>query len=196
MAAPPHLETQIASFLDQDDRARAVEVALRGYGPQILSYLQTVLRSNDDGAEAFSLFCENVWTGIDRFARRSTWKAWAYKVAWHSALRIKQDPERRRRAPLRSQEAAALAAEVRSVTAPYLLTRNKDQLAALRESLEPDEQTLLILRIDRELSWPEIADVLAADGEEVSETTLRKRFERIKERLRTLAIESGLLPSS
>ena len=50
-----------------------------------------------------------------------------------------------------------------------------------------------MLRIDRELEWEEIAAVLAADGVEVNAATLRKRFERLKERLREQAEEQGLL---
>jgi RNA polymerase sigma-70 factor (ECF subfamily) len=146
------------------------------------------------GAEAFSLFCEHLWVGIDSYRRRSTFKAWADTVAWHAALRVVQDPERKRQRPLATNQAEKLAEEVRSRTAPHLLTANKDRLAELRRALDPAEQTLLILRLDRGLSWSEIGEVLAAEGDETSEAALRKRFERVKERLRDLAIARGLLP--
>jgi RNA polymerase sigma-70 factor (ECF subfamily) len=188
------LEQRIAELLDQGDRATAATLAVRGYGPQILGYLQAVLRSSEDGAEAFSLFCEHLWVGIDSYRRRSTFKAWAYTVAWHAALRVVQDPERKRQRPLATNQAEKLAEEVRSRTAPHLLTANKDRLAELRQALDPAEQTLLILRLDRGLSWSEIGEVLAAEGNETNEAALRKRFERIKERLRVLAIARGLLP--
>jgi RNA polymerase sigma-70 factor (ECF subfamily) len=192
------LEARIAQLLSAprtaETRAAVVTIAVRGYGPQILGYLQAVLRSTDDGAEAFSRFCEDVWVGIDSYQQRSTFKAWAYTVAWHAALRVVQDPERKRGRPLVTAEAEQLAAEVRSLTAPHLITDNKDRVAALRRALDPAEQTLLILRLDRNLSWHEIGEVLAAEGEEVGEAALRKRFERIKERLRELAITEGLLP--
>jgi RNA polymerase sigma-70 factor, ECF subfamily len=193
------LEARIAQMLSAprtaETRAAAATLAVRGYGPQILGYLRAVLRSDDDGAEAFSRFCEDVWLGIDGYQQRSTFKAWAYTVAWHAALRVAQDPEHKRGRPLLTGESEKLAAEVRSHTAPYLLTANKDRVTVLRQALTPAEQTLLILRIDRDLSWHEIGEVLAAEGEEVGEAALRKRFERIKERLRELAIAEGLLPT-
>jgi RNA polymerase sigma-70 factor, ECF subfamily len=188
------LEDRIGKLLGAGEHAAAATVALRGYGPQILGYLQAVLRSSEDGTEAFSLFCENLWIGIPAYQHRNSFKAWAYAIAWHAALRVVQDPQRKRARPLETAQAEQLANEVRSLTAPHLVTANKDRLAELRQALDPAEQTLLILRLDRGLSWAEVAEVLAADGEDVSEANLRKRFERIKDRLRELAVSSGLLP--
>lgn len=186
------LEGRIAQLLAAGDRRGAVTVALRGFGPQILGYLQAVLRSTEDGSEAFSRFGEALWVGIDTYARRSSFKAWAYTVAWHAALRCVNDPHRKRAVPLVA-EAAELCEEVRTATAPYLKTTNKAHLAALRESLTPEDQTLLILRLDRGLSWAEIGEVLTESGEVASDAALRKRFERVKDRLRELAIAQGLV---
>jgi RNA polymerase sigma-70 factor (ECF subfamily) len=187
------LEQRIGELLRAGDHAAAATVAVRGYGPQILGYLQAVLRSDDDGAEAFSTFCENLWTGIPAYQHRNSFKAWAYTIAWHAALRIVQDPQRKRQRPLQTSQAEQLALEVRSLTAPHFQTANKDGLAELRQALDPADQTLLILRIDRGLSWSDIAEVFASEGEDVSEASLRKRFERIKLRVRELAVARGLL---
>jgi len=48
---------------------------------------------------------------------------------------------------------------------------------------------------DRDLSWTEIALVLDEDGAGPSEAALRKRFERLKVKLKELAKEEGLTPS-
>ena len=51
----------------------------------------------------------------------------------------------------------------------------------------PDGGTLLVLRVDRRMSWRDIARVMAdAPDEDLDKfaATLRKRFERVKERLR------------
>jgi RNA polymerase sigma-70 factor, ECF subfamily len=59
---------------------------------------------------------------------------------------------------------------------------------------------LLVLRIDRNLSWRDIAIVM--EGENIgldetltqkAETRFRKRFERIKDKLRELAVAQGLI---
>jgi RNA polymerase sigma-70 factor (ECF subfamily) len=105
-------------------------------------------------------------------------------------MRGARDPARKRGAPLASSIASNLAAQVRSATAVHLRTETKTAVQKLRDELAPDEQTLLILRIDRDLGWREVAEVM---GEQ--EATIRKRFERVKDRLRTLAQARGLLGS-
>jgi RNA polymerase sigma-70 factor (ECF subfamily) len=59
----------------------------------------------------------------------------------------------------------------------------------LRASLDPYEQTLLILRVDRGLSWDEVTCVLSSPEDPVNKDALKKRFERVKARLRTLAAD-------
>ena len=59
----------------------------------------------------------------------------------------------------------------------------------VRDQLDDLERALLVLRIDRGLFWIEIAEVLAEDGAAVGEAALRKRFERLKTKLRQLLAE-------
>jgi RNA polymerase sigma-70 factor (ECF subfamily) len=63
----------------------------------------------------------------------------------------------------------------------------------VRESLDSEEQTLLILRVDKGMSWEDIPEVMRADGEPATPAALRKRFERLKEKLGRLAREQGLI---
>ncbi|MBS2025790.1 MAG: hypothetical protein JST92_25600, partial [Deltaproteobacteria bacterium] len=75
-------------------------------------------------------------------------------------------------------------ASVRSSTSTSMsVSAMHDLVARLRAELSPAEQTLLILRIDRELSWKEVASVMAAEGEDVDPAALRKRFERLRVRI-------------
>jgi hypothetical protein len=72
--------------------------------------------------------------------------------------------------------------------------RNDSIYAELRNTLDPDDQVLLVLRVDRELAWREIAIVMLGDqaaDEDVTRkaATLRKQFERVKLQLRGLAAE-------
>ena len=75
--------------------------------------------------------------------------------------------------------------------------RREEQATALdrlRATLDEDEQTLLTLRVDRRLSWAEVAQVMAEDGAAPpEEPALRKRFERLKEKLARAAREQGLV---
>src|SRR5215475_15208046 len=106
MALPPHstIEQQIASCLDRGDVKEAATEALRGYGPQILAYLAGVLRDDEAAAEVFSEFSEDLWRGIGAFRRESSFRTWAYRLAWHAAKRFRRDAFRRHARPFETSE--------------------------------------------------------------------------------------------
>jgi hypothetical protein len=63
-----------------------------------------------------------------------------------------------------------------------------------------DDQTLLILRVNRKLGWKEIALVMLGDSEgpeeeaiEKESVRLRKRYQLAKDKLRQMAVEQGLV---
>jgi len=171
----------MAALRAGDERGAATE-AIRGYGPRVLGYLVQLLRDQDDAADAFGLFAEQLWKGLPRFERRSSLKTWAFKVAWSAAMHVKDDAWRRLGRPLRSSEASRLADDIRTSTA-VKLERQRRELEELREALTPEEQTLLVLRLDQKLGWDEVAEVLSQDGQPVDPAALRKRYERLKARL-------------
>ncbi len=187
------LEPRILALLDSGDLSGAATEALRGYGPQVLGYLTAVLRNEDDAHDVFSQFAEDLWRGLAGFRRESAVRTWAFRLAWHAASRYARDPYRRRGRPILSTEASKIAEEVRSTLSTYAPGGRADKLMKLRESLDPEEQTLLILRVDKAMPWEEVAEVLRADGEPATPAALRKRFERLKEKLGRLAREQGLI---
>jgi RNA polymerase sigma-70 factor (ECF subfamily) len=191
MTAPP--EDRAGALLEKGDLAAAAEAIVRDYGPQILGYIASVMRNDADAGDVFSQFTEDLWRGLPGFRRECPVRVWAYRLAWHAAARHLRDPYRARGRRLETTELSRVAEEVRS---SVLLGRGEARrrgIDRLREKLAPDEQTLLVLRLDRGLSWREVATVLAEDGERVDEAALRKRFERLKDRLATMAREEGLL---
>lgn len=177
----PALEARIAACLDGDDLAGAATAAVRGYGPQLLGYLRATL-GPERADDAFSVFCELLWRGLPRFRRESAFVTWAYQLAWGAAQRVLRDPGRRRRVTLSSEALAAVAREVRSTTGVHLRRETADRLAVIREQLAPDEQSLLVLRVDRDLAWDDIALIMGVDA-----ATLRQRFARLKQKIKRLA---------
>ena len=70
-------------------------------------------------------------------------------------------------------------------------------MRSLREHLDPDDQALLVLRVDKDLPWRDISLVFlgpeSSEAELVRQAALlRKRFERVKTKLR--ALMAGLTP--
>lgn len=184
-------ESAIVRALEARDFDAAASAIVRAYGPGILGYLATLLGDADVARDAFSEFAEQLWRSLPRYAAKSSAKTWAYAIAYHCALRQRRARGRRRTRPLRESEYSRLAADV-ATTASRSFSRSaaERKLDVLRRALAPEEQTLLVLRLDRQMSWEDIAVVL---GTKASATTLRKRFERLKTRLRSLAEREGLL---
>jgi RNA polymerase sigma-70 factor (ECF subfamily) len=192
-AAPGNDDDRAGALLAGGDLHGAAEAVIRDYGPQILGYLVSVLRNDGDAADVFSQFTEDLWRGLPGFRGECPLRVWAYRLAWHAAARHLRDPYRARGRRLETTELSRVADEVRS---SVLLGRGEARrrgIDRLREKLAPDEQSLLVLRLDRGLSWREVATVLAQDGEDVDEAVLRKRFERLKDRLARMAHDEGLL---
>ena len=187
------LEAEIAGLLEVGDSRAAATVIMRGYGPAILGYLAALARDEDRADDVFSQFSEDLWRGLPGFRRDSSVRTWVYTLAWHAWLRLERDAFRRHERPLVSEEMSRLAAAVRSTTALHLKPEAKDAVARLREQLAPAEQSLLVLRIDRGLSWGEVATVMSTSEECLDSRTVAKRFQRVKERLRRLAEDAGLL---
>lgn len=186
-------ETRIHAALDAGDSGGAVSVALREYGPRILSYQRAILRDESAAEEAFSWFSEFVWTGIDGFRRDAAFLTWAYRLAWTAVQRQLRDPFRKRHDRLDTHEMVQVVADAHSSASLFLAEQAPQRFAALRDGLTPEEQTLLILRIDRALGWREITEILGVPPERTQVAALRKRFERLKSRLRQRAEVEGLL---
>lgn len=168
---------------------RVITLALAQYGAEVLGYLHAILPSATEADDAFSELCERLWRGLPDFEWKSSFRTWMYVVARNAALNRMRSRARkqRREVPLSAApEVAGMMERVRTETAVHLKTETRDRFREIRDALDPDDRTLLILRIDRGLSWNETARVLA-DEEHVDDAELprlaarlRKRFERLK----------------
>lgn len=164
------------------------------YGRELLTYVVAIGRSEADGAEAFSQFTEDLWRGLPRFRWQSAARTWCYTLARNALFRVRRTA--RRGAPVvalsDAPEVGAVAEQVRSATITYLRTQVKDAVAELRERLAPDDQAILILRVDRKLSWLDVARALAGEDELADaelgrrSAALRQRFGRIKSDLKKM----------
>jgi RNA polymerase sigma-70 factor (ECF subfamily) len=182
----------------------AAVAALRGYGGEILSFLAAVHRDEADASEVFSIFCEEMWRSLPRFGWQCSFRTWAYTICRHRSHRYRRDARRRAaRGALLSDSADLRAIEqrLRTETLPYLRSRVRSRIAELRDELPLEDQEILILRVDRQLAWNELALVLHEDdgeplaGEALKREAarLRKRFQAIKDKLREMARREGLV---
>lgn len=189
------IDAEVLEHLARGDSAAAATLALKAYGVRILGFLWLILRDDDAAEEAYAQFTEDLWKGIAGFRGECVFRTWAYQIAHNAARRYAKDPFRRRGRRLATSEVDRIpAASTRAPTQDYRRTTLKEGVARLRERLDPDEQALLALRVDQRMSWREVAQVMSEPGgPALEEAALRKRFERLKQRLRDLAREEGLL---
>jgi len=164
----------------------ATTLTIETYGGELLGYLAALVRDAIEADDLFASICEQLWTSIPEFRWDCSMRTFAYTLARSAWCRLVRDPRRKiAKTPLSDAPLSAVMERVRTATAAHMKTESKDRLAELRAELDPDDQTLLILRINRKLAWREIAIVMA-DGEDVERkaAALRKRFERLKVELR------------
>ena len=193
-------EENIRAQCERGAWKEAATEAVSAYGGELLGFLAAVLRDETAAGDVFSQLCEDLWRGLPGFGWRSSFRTWAYTLARNAAMRYRRAPERWRQQQVPSYELGQVAHQVRTETVQYLRSEVKDQVRRLRDSLDPDDQALLILRVDRGLPWDEVAEVMADEGAPQTSAeksrraaALRKRFERVKEQLKQLAREQGLL---
>jgi RNA polymerase sigma-70 factor (ECF subfamily) len=187
------LEQEIRTLAESSGAAPAATRAIEGYGGELLGYLFALARTPDDAEEMFAELCEKLWRALPQFRWDSSFRTWAYAIARNLVREAYRQGHRRHVVALAdAPEVAERAAAVRTTTVAYMRSDMKRRLEMLREALDEDDRTLLVLRVDRRMAWRDIARVMSdapIEGQledlDKLAATLRKRFERVKERLRS-----------
>ena len=197
------IEQRVRALCEEADFSAATDGTIRGYGPEILGFLVATHASEADAGEVFSDVCLAVLRSLPQFSWQSSLRTWMYVIARNASHRLRRDTSRRVGTPGRvSVSASALegvAQAVRTATLGFLRTQTRSALEKLRDSLEAEDRELLVLRIDRGLSWDDIALTFhegsdAPSSEELARSSqrLRKKFQLVKEQLRAMAKKAGL----
>lgn len=200
MATAELQEHQVRALLEAGQLAQAATLALDTYGPELMRFLSLQLGDDADADDAFGQTCVDLWGGLARFGWRASLRTWMYTLARHAASRLRRAPHERPGRHVPISELSEVVERVRTQTAPYLRTEAKDLFASIRAQLDPDDRALLLLRVDRELDWKDIAHVLFPDEaarspQDLARVTarLRKRFQAVKVEVRSRAADAGLL---
>jgi len=191
-------EQTIAAQLSAQAFEQVAVTTLRAYGDELLGYLTGTLHNPEQAREVFSMFAEDLWQGLPKLTLHTTMRAYCYALTRHAARRyLDRDVRRQRRGVSLSAALSMAVATARTDTALYLQSESKRRVAQLRERLSDDERELLTLRIDRGLSWSEVAEALGetADDASTAVARYRKRFQLTKQKLARWAREEGILPT-
>jgi RNA polymerase sigma-70 factor (ECF subfamily) len=171
-----------------------VTALLRQYGPEIYGWMLSNLANGVEADDAFAAFAEDLWGSLVRHDGRCSLRTWCYMIARRHVARAIHQRSSRVFVGLSESSARRLAESQAERTPLYVRTDVKARVRELRSQLSADDQTILVLRVDKGLNWRDISLVML--GEHASDAVvtrhaagLRKRFERIKVRLRELAVQ-------
>lgn len=187
-------ETEMRALLREGRCEEATTEILRAYSREIIGFLISMIGDNQLAQDAFQDFSFELWRGLPNFRWESSLRTWAYRLARHVISRAFRDPARRRAVRLATDQLNGLQAQqARTVTEEWRKTEARDRMWQVCQELPEEEKSIVLLRLSRKMSWLEIAEVLHPDGQ-LSEPAelkrfaamLRKRFERIKEKLSQL----------
>lgn len=187
------------------DRDGAATLTLRLYGPEIFGFLLALHRREEAANDIFSIWSEVLWRSLDTFAWECSLRTWSYVLARSVSSRYRRTEAKRAQQEVPLSACAALsemAAQVRTETLSVLRPERQTEIMRLRESLSPEDQALIMLRIDRGMAFQDLARIFLekeSDGEAPTAETLaresarlRKRFQIVKHRLLELGKERGL----
>jgi RNA polymerase sigma-70 factor (ECF subfamily) len=200
-----NLDKAVRRAWQAGDADGAITATLEEYGPEILGWLVGILRDVDDANDVFSAFAERLWSTFGSFGWRCSIRTWAYTIARRAAVDHQRSETRRarRHVPLSaSPEVVKVVERVRTTTLASLKTANRRAIAELRDQLPAADRMLLVLRIDRQLGWDDLARVFLERSDPTAAelkreaARLRKRFQLIKQKLLQLGRSAGLVEES
>jgi len=191
---PDPRDAELRALIASGEFERATEETIRMYGPELIGWLCSTFSAEADAHDAFSRMSEELWKSLRRFDGRCSLRTWCYMLARHAASRVRARPSTHR-----EQLVSEIPSVMHAATQVWNTTHRRDAHAAdvytqIRRQLDDDDQLLLVLRVDRNLAWRDIAHVMLGESaapDEVAKraAALRKQFERVKERLRELAAQ-------
>jgi RNA polymerase sigma-70 factor, ECF subfamily len=177
------LDAELRPVLEAGRFMESTTLVLRKLGPEILGFLSAVL-GDVDGDEVFSGFSESLWRSLETYRLKCGIRTWAYMLARQQISRHRKGL-RHQHAQVPISELADVLQEVRK-TYTTLAAYRRATLTQLRDELSIEDRELLILRIDRELSFDEIALLFVDDPNTADKQTLRREAARLRKRFQLI----------
>jgi RNA polymerase sigma-70 factor (ECF subfamily) len=189
------MEERLSSLLRNHARDELAALAVESYGGELYGFLVHVVGEPVAAADVFAHMIEDLWRGLPAFRGGCSVRTWMYRLAYQAAVRHRQPWTGA--APAGSPAPPQLIATGRTMTAAWR-SEVDDRWRALRRELSPEDRALLVLRVDRDLGWPDVAEIMRSEDDDSAGAVtgeaarLRARFQRLKEQLRVRARAAGL----
>lgn len=190
-------EERLSSLLRDHARDELAALAVESYGGELYGFLVHVVGEPVGAADVFAQMIEDLWRELPGFRGGCSVRTWLYRLAHQAAVRYRCSPWIST-VPAGSPAPPQLVAAARTMTASWR-GDGDDRWHELRRELSPEDRALLVLRVDRHLAWPDIAQIMRSEGSEDSADALtreaarlRTRFQLLKDQLRVRARAAGL----
>jgi len=192
------VEERLGSLLQDSALDQLATLAVEAYGGELFGFLVHVIGDPGRAEDVFAQTVEDFWRGLPGFRGRCRVRTWLYELAHHASLR---PPSPSDRAPRAGRAAPPpLVGAVRTLTVSWRRGDAQDKWREIRGEIAPEDRALLVLRVDRDLAWDEIARVMLgetaedapADAVPREAVRLRKRFHVLRHQLRARARDAGL----
>lgn len=182
------------------DLEAAILAVLAAYGERTNAYIHKQISDSDTADDVFSQFCVSLVVGLPGFAFQCAVRTWVFTLTRNAVFRALDGDVRRKRLQEPLSQMSRVSALVHELsTTPSILTPPvRDALAEIRASLGDEDRLLLELYVDAELPWHEVASTMLGSADDPAavkreSARLRKRFERLKARLRDDIVGRGLI---
>lgn len=189
-------ERDILDAVRTGEPGRAAGLLFRRLGPEIAGYLAASCREGETAREAYARTQEATLRGLSSFDGRASLRTWLYVVARSQLVLVLRDEARRSRrlTPLDHHPEVWERAAPTATPAPS--ASRLEDVHRLRAMLSDEDREILVLRVERDLPWEEVARVFAGEAAEPpvlrrEAARLRKRFQAIRERVARARGASG-----
>lgn len=187
----------IAQGLVHNQKNEVVAKTIDVYGRELHARFMRWFQDTSIADELMSIVHEKLVVRITSFRGDSSLRTWLHRVAKNAAYDYQQQLNKARE-EVDVNEVILTAAGQRTSTPPWRRTSKRRQTQWLVSKLTEPERQLLILRVHKKLSWRKIAGIFESKSKTTqvgscSEPALRKRFERLKLRLRELVMEASAI---
>lgn len=193
----PSSEPGVRALVASGHATRATTAVLKMYGAELFGFLAGILEDVPAARDVYASVGESIRLYLPRFEWAFPLRTWIYVIARRELARHRE-MARQRSWPPPSSAKPTFPLPDPMVTQPYRASALRSSVGALRSSLASEDLELLVLRLDRRLTWKELA--LTSLGESASESAagaeairLRERFRLIREDLTRSAIRQGML---
>lgn len=165
--------------------AEAFELLVIRYQTPVYRLCFRMLGNAEDAADLTQEAFLKAWRSLDGFQFKAAFSTWLYRLTSNLCLDHLRSAKRCKTLPLIvvSEDSEELAVDPPD-PAPLpeehvILSEEQQHLQTALAALPSEERQLLTLRVINELSYAEIAELLA-----IKEGTVKSRLSRVRERLR------------